>query len=310
MVTTTHIENTLNTHIEILSLLGRTIHAQHNIILVTPVTGILFDLIGDIDGYFKSIGKEIGAENHQTPIYVASPVADQSLKYANICGEWMNSGRHDLLYLPEMPLAHGEFMAKGAIQTLSTMEAVSMDGKKLREPCIVFTGDSTCITKGPLPWFLNKWDQPDTNVCLFIDPDTKLEFQEDIPEGYKINCSRIPLDTTLKLENIPSLLHTYWETNPENTRHLLIPNMQGAELVKQEQSQSTVHIYHPGQVISIDLNRDWENVTLTEKVSHLAIVYCFTCLLMSFSWPSLFHRHICLHKTACLIWLGHLSMAH
>jgi integrator complex subunit 9 len=48
----------------------------------------MFDLISEFTGYFKSIGMEIGHENHQTPIYVANPIAERSLKYAIICGEW------------------------------------------------------------------------------------------------------------------------------------------------------------------------------------------------------------------------------
>ncbi|CAO3654599.1 unnamed protein product [Mucor hiemalis] len=253
---------------KLLVQIARTIHSLHNVVLVTPSTGILFDLIGDIDSYFKSLGREVGHENHQTPIYVAYPVADQSLKYANICGEWMNSGRHDLLYVPEMPLAHGNFMNTGAVQVIQSLDALSFNGKSgIREPCIVFTGDPTCITKGFLPWFLNHWEQSDVNTCIFIDPDTAFDPQDDIPAGCKMTFNKIPLDTKLKLEDIPSLLHTYWERDTDNIQHLLLPHIKGAELVKEEQSQSKVYIYEPGEVLSIDLNRDWENVSLNEKLA-------------------------------------------
>lgn len=255
---------------KIYAFAARTIHSQHNAVLVTPSTGLLFDLIGDIDSYFKSLGREVGHENHQTPIYVAYPVADQSLKYANICGEWMNSGRHDLLYVPEMPLAHGNFMNTGAVQVIQSLDALSFNGKAgIREPCIVFTGDPTCITKGFLPWFLNHWEQSEINTCIFIDPDTAFDPQENVPAGCKITFHKIPLDTKLKLEDIPSLLHSYWDRDTDNVQHLLLPRMKGAELVKEEQSQSNVYIYEPGEVLSINLNRDWENVSLNEKVRNL-----------------------------------------
>lgn len=130
--------------------------------------GIVFDLIGDIDTYFKTLGKEIGHERHQTQVFVANPIADQSLKYANICGEWMNAGRHDLLYLPQMPLAHGELMRTGAVQTLPSLEAASLETRSIREPCIVFAGDPTCIGRGSLSWFLNHWGQSEFNSCIFI----------------------------------------------------------------------------------------------------------------------------------------------
>ncbi len=179
----------------------------------------------------------------------------------------MNSGRHDSLYLPEMPLAHGN-MQTGSVQTLQSLESVMLTGQEIREPCIVFTGDPTCITKGFLPWFLNHWEQSDLNTCVFIDPDTHFDAQDDIPFGCNMNFIKLPLDTGLKLEDIPSLLHTYWDKSLENTQHLLIPRIKGAELVKEEQSQSKVYIYEPGEVISIDLNRDWEYVSISEKVNH------------------------------------------
>jgi integrator complex subunit 9 len=67
---------------------ARTIQSGHNVVIAACSTGIMFDLISEFTGYFKSIGMEIGHENHQTPIYVANPIAERSLKYANICGEW------------------------------------------------------------------------------------------------------------------------------------------------------------------------------------------------------------------------------
>lgn len=81
-----------------------------------------------------------------------------------------------------------------------------------------------------------------------------------------MNLIRLPLDIRLKLEDIPSILHTYWD-HSDSKKHLLIPRMKGAELVKEEQSQETqVHIYEQGEVISIDVSRDWERVSVSEKV--------------------------------------------
>ncbi|KAI8646461.1 beta-lactamase-like protein [Parasitella parasitica] len=247
--------------------LARTNQSLHNSIIVAPPMGIMFDLIGDIEEYFKSLGKEIGHERHQTPIYVANPIADQSLKYANICGEWMNSGRHDLLYVPQMPLAHGELMNTGAVETVVSLEASVLSETSIREPCIVFTGDSTCITKGPLMWFLNHWGQSELNTCIFIDPNSPQDIQNDIPPDCKMNFLRLPLDTRLRSDEISSLLHTHWQHTDNHTRHLLIPAIQGAELIKEEQPQGIqVHVYDQG-VVRINVNRDWERVSLSEKLA-------------------------------------------
>lgn len=137
---------------------------------MSSLTGVLFDLIGDLEAYFLSIGKEIGHERHQVPIYVVGPMADSSLKYANICGEWMNPDRHELLYKPSMPLAHGELMRTNAVIPIDNLEAALET--RIREPCIVFTGDPTCINKGSLFWFLNYWGSSELNTCIFIGKST------------------------------------------------------------------------------------------------------------------------------------------
>lgn len=52
-------------------------------------SGIVYDLIVEIRQYLATMGIEIGAEDaSQLMLYMASPVADKSLQYSNICGEW------------------------------------------------------------------------------------------------------------------------------------------------------------------------------------------------------------------------------
>lgn len=88
-----------------------------------------------------------------------------------------------------------------------------------------------------------------------------------------MNFIRIPLETRLKLEDVPSILRT--TERLENTRHLLIPKMKGADLVKEDLSghpNTEVYIYQVGDIINIDLERDWEKVTVSEKV--------YTCLII------------------------------
>jgi integrator complex subunit 9 len=83
----------------------------------------------------------------------------------------------------------------------------------------------------------------------------------------KMNFIRIPLETRLKLEDVPSILRTTERLN--DVRHLLIPKMKGAELVKENllsYPNTEVYIYKMGDIINIDLKRDWEKVSVSEKV--------------------------------------------
>jgi integrator complex subunit 9 len=46
-------------------------------------------LIPEIRQYLATMGIEVGSEDQsQLTMYMASPVADKSLQYSNICGEW------------------------------------------------------------------------------------------------------------------------------------------------------------------------------------------------------------------------------
>lgn len=72
--------------------------------MVFPLStsGIVYDLIVEIRQYLATMGIEIGAEDaSQITLYMASPVADKSLQYSNICGEWyvLHSSSKAELYL-------------------------------------------------------------------------------------------------------------------------------------------------------------------------------------------------------------------
>ncbi|KAI8973234.1 beta-lactamase-like protein [Mycotypha africana] len=259
---------------KLLVQIARTIQAQRNFVIVTPSTGLLFDLIGDINEYFRSIGMEIGGEQHQTPIYVVSPIADQSLKYANICGEWMNAGRHDLLYLPQMPLAHGGLMATGGVVTVNSLEATttSTTNKLLRKPCIVFTGDSSCPQKGFLSWFLKHWGDSEMNMCAMIGKKKAFSLVHYIPAYCKMSVINIPLDTRLRLQDIPPLCIPHWHHHENNIKYLLLPKIMHSHISESpietmENKMTQVQYFKPGEVISIDINRNWERVSVSEKLA-------------------------------------------
>ncbi|KAI9254825.1 beta-lactamase-like protein [Sporodiniella umbellata] len=247
--------------------IARAIQANQNVLIASPSTNLLFDLIGDIEGYFKTIGiRELGPAKDQIPIYVAYPIAHPSLQYANICGEWMNRDRQSMLYEPETPLAHGHLMRQGALHTIPHIDSHTLAAQPLREPCIVFAGEARAMQSGALPWFFQHWKNTKT-TCLSILPETDWPL-ETLPEKTEINFVRIPLETRLRLEDLPSVLrHTELG---ENTRHLLIPLMKGADLVREDlssQPHTSVYIYKVGDIINIDLERDWEKVTVSEKLA-------------------------------------------
>lgn len=152
-----------------LTYIAGTLAARHNVILPLSITsGLVYDLIWMIESHIRSLGMEIGPESHQIPIYMVSPMAEQSLQYANICGEWMTSECQEQLWRPDMPLRHGQLLKSGALTTFSTMASIPMSKtKKLRSsPCLVFTGDHQVLSHGATDWFLQNWGANSNNLCV------------------------------------------------------------------------------------------------------------------------------------------------
>lgn len=80
----------------------------------------------------------------------------------------MTDQHQDMMYLPEEPLIHGELLAKGGLQVIKSMDASIIGNQKIKEPCIVFTGDYHNVSKGPVKWFLNRWKRSSFNLCIFV----------------------------------------------------------------------------------------------------------------------------------------------
>lgn len=155
---------------KVLSHIASTLGARHNVILPIEITsGLVYDLIWMIHSHLRSLGMELGPESHHIPMYMISPVAEQSLQYANICGEWMTTEYQEQLWRPNVPLPHGELMKSRALTTFTTMAAIPLSKTKdlHSSPCLVFTGDHQVLSHGALHWFIENWGTDANNMCLF-----------------------------------------------------------------------------------------------------------------------------------------------
>ncbi|KAI9027334.1 beta-lactamase-like protein [Phycomyces nitens] len=249
--------------VKMMSYIGRALKARSNVLFPIPTMGIIFDLIGEIRNYLLSVGIEIGHESHQIPMYMVGPMANRSLQYANICGEWMTPELQEQLYVPNMPLPHGLMLKSGGLQVIGSISLDTRARKEFKEPCIVFTGDYACPTNGPVALFLKKWANSEHNVCISVAPALNL------PAGYRMTAIQTPLDTRLGLGDIGRLLTMHWERKPDGSpRHIIIPKRQGATQFQEDwrQKGADVHIYTSGDILDIDLKRKWDKVIISEKV--------------------------------------------
>ncbi|UZO22476.1 uncharacterized protein OCT59_014838 [Rhizophagus irregularis] len=59
------------------------------------MNGIIFDIIGFLSQHLRAVGLR------GIPFYAVYPMAEESLKYSNICGEWMCTERQQKISLQE-----------------------------------------------------------------------------------------------------------------------------------------------------------------------------------------------------------------
>ncbi|CAO3669058.1 unnamed protein product [Umbelopsis ramanniana] len=253
---------------KLFSYVGRAVRSRHNVVFPLCTSGIVYDLIPEIRQYLATMGIEVGSEDQsQLTMYMASPVADKSLQYSNICGEWMTDQHQDMMYVPEEPLIHGELLAKGGLQVIKSNDASMIGKQKIKEPCIIFTGDYRNLSKGPVKWFINRWKSSSLNVCIFIEPDTPPlnVLAQSMPRNSELTLLRIPIDHRLTLNQAHELLQRHC-AHTTSTVHVLFPKLQGP-------NEWTTYgnmkwkTYESGEVITIDLQHQWERIAVTEKLA-------------------------------------------
>ncbi|KAM3583928.1 hypothetical protein VKS41_003893 [Umbelopsis sp. WA50703] len=262
-------ESTSAARNKLFAYVGRAIKNRHNVIFPLSTSGIVFDLIPQLRHYLATIGIQIGSEfASQVTLYMASPVADKSLQYSNICGEWMTDQHQDMMYVPEEPLIHGELLAKGGLQLIKSMDSSIIGQTKHMEPCIVFTGDYHSVNRGPVKWFLNRWKTSTFNLCVFVEPDTPTldVIYQSLPKDCDMTVLRLPIDNRLTLSQAQELLRQHCKSSKENCTYALFPGSNGP-------AEWTMHndmkwrSYECGEVISVDLQHRWERIAVTEKLA-------------------------------------------
>ncbi|KAG0185082.1 Integrator complex subunit 9 [Apophysomyces sp. BC1034] len=234
---------------------ARTLRDKHNVIFPISTMSVVFDLIGEIKKYFTTIETTMGWSLQNIPLYLISPTGERSLKYANICGEWMNPHLEEMIYVATMPLSHGELLEQKTLRVLESPAWQSTNNAPLQEPFIAFSG--------PTAWLLSQWGRSPDNVAIFTDPYAA----QTLPRGCKMHCLHTPLDARQTLLDTLSLLQTHWLTDGNLSRHLVVPrNSALDELKEQCKQRASVYVYEDDAAIDIDLHQQWRTVELSEKM--------------------------------------------
>ncbi|RUS30705.1 beta-lactamase-like protein, partial [Jimgerdemannia flammicorona] len=271
-------EKTMN---KVCGHVARTLKRSGNVLFPISTTGIVFDLIGSLREHLANMGIDIGVQTSRSiPFYMISPVADKSLQYSNICGEWMHPSHQDLVYVPEAPLPHGELLESNRLRVFPSFDAAALGGD-FREPCVVFTGDWRGLRQGPVDWFWRMWGNKSTNTCLFTETDIDYRtLLTTLHHTLRMDMVHCPIDTRLsfndvrdmirRLDRAPQFVLVPKDVKEDNIEMELDgeegPTGKGKEW-KEDQSVTTWKVYGDGEVVGIDVDRGWERVMISEKLA-------------------------------------------
>ncbi|CAB5378443.1 unnamed protein product [Rhizophagus irregularis] len=95
--------------IEIGNCVANTLKNKGNVLFPCTMNGIIFDIIGFLSQHLRAVGLR------GIPFYAVSPIAEESLKYSNICGEWMCTERQQKMYLPDNPMHHQDMIEQSLL---------------------------------------------------------------------------------------------------------------------------------------------------------------------------------------------------
>ncbi|CAB4486074.1 unnamed protein product [Rhizophagus irregularis] len=144
--------------IEIGNCVANTLKNKGNVLFPCTMNGIIFDIIGFLSQHLRAVGLR------GIPFYAVSPIAEESLKYSNICGEWMCTERQQKMYLPDNPMHHQDMIEQSLLYYAS--RADSSLREKYQEPCVVFAGHPS-LRSGATINFIRKPNLPNSLITLY-----------------------------------------------------------------------------------------------------------------------------------------------
>ncbi|KAI7878157.1 hypothetical protein K492DRAFT_133113 [Lichtheimia hyalospora FSU 10163] len=241
---------------------GSALHAKQNLLFPISTTRALFDILEDLRIYFSAMGLEASTDAGFPHIYVLSPVSKMSLEYANICGEWMAADHHVNLYEAVAPLGYASLIKTGVLKAIKSVASTPQVKYDLEEPCIMFAGDYACLERGPIASLLRNSSKSTKTMCVITEKDTPTLPDIDMP------VETIIYDPRMSLLDMVSSIITHNRAIPP--QHIIVPNAVESIEAQKELEQilgSLIHVYNPGDILTIELDRPWEKLMITEEVS-------------------------------------------
>ncbi|KAJ2373313.1 Integrator complex subunit 9 [Coemansia sp. RSA 2607] len=150
-----HVSQLLN---QLCSTAISTLKQRGRVLLVGEPYGITQDIV-------QLVSENIVALNLPQPQFVfVSPIAEHTLQYGNIMGEWLCESKHALLYLPEYPFSDKELRKKGHLHFVSSLADLATKNLPQGNWFVVVPPSDT----ETLNHFVRQWQQ-DAQRCSSAD---------------------------------------------------------------------------------------------------------------------------------------------
>lgn len=176
----------------------QTIKNEGNVLVPCYPCGMVYDLIECIAG-------QLAANNlTQVPIYFLSPVAEASLAYSNILGEWLTASKQCKVFIPDEPFIHSSLVRAGRLKHFSSVSDPAFN-EAFKQPCVLFTSHPS-LRFGDVVHFIQMWGQSNKNLLVLTEPDFPCQEAVNpyLPLAMKILY--IPIDTNWNFKQANNLL--------------------------------------------------------------------------------------------------------
>lgn len=222
------------------------LRSDGNVLIPCYPCGTVYDLIECIAGQLAA------ANLNQVPIYFLSPVAESSLAYANILGEWLTTSKSEKVFVPDEPFIHSSLVRAGKLKHFTSVSDPAFN-EAFKCPCVVFSSHPS-LRFGDVVHFMQLWGQSSKNLLVLTEPD--YPWQEAVNPYLPLNMRilYIPIDTN-------------WNFKQANNR--LNNDLKPANLILHNSyvSRPPASFYNAHGFTAADLMIEIQNLTAEEAAS-------------------------------------------
>ena len=259
---------------ELCGKLVQTLKQGGSVLLPSYSSGTIYDLLECVYTTLDHRALE------HIPIYFISPVANASLAYANICGEWLCQSKQNKVFLPESPFPHAEYVRSGRLKHFPSIYGDL--GLVFQTPCVVFTGHPS-LRCGDVVHFLSMWKNSPKNAVIFTEPDFDFQLALAPFQPVRLQTYYFPIDPRLVFPRDNALLDELAPQHFVTSKEYISDRSRGSDK-HQISATCPASFYSPGSLIKIPSQTPFRRANLTEE---LAAQLCPTHILPSLSVGSL-----------------------